>query len=825
MHKPVVRLLAVVCMAALLSPLLADAAIPVPVRRPAPYATEALAGASLWTLHRLLVERWRHWHDAHEVVIWSPVWAGAHSEGAPWGIPWLRRRWRPSPVVFAANRVAFSSTPSILKNTPHHEISLTHQEHEWVAQYVIPEIEAHAVAAEQSGRPLVFMVQGMLYGDPADQYEGLQQWMREKNVDITDDAVFDYFNQYVQPSLLALAREMSAAYRSDRDALIPINRYAHQRRVPIVYVPMTFGEWRLRMSMHAETQQTMFVSAYNDDAYLLQHLHRLMDLEETLAHLEKTSVDIMRHRLYDRGNYVLQLSLDMKNRPLTDAQLEAYGPWSEVLRRRLLGRPLTEGEEDVRFLQLIPFNGFLNHLRQEHPDWPMTSRQALAARLARRWTPEQLKWLRWNERGGMDRLRQWTLAHATLEERVQLGFAPIPRHERIARGIFDKSSAPFSYDVVIAAPRAAQIHYQRNLYALLQFTNPNALARIERILSHPFSALVEGVDYDRLSGARSLLVALDAPLEIDGQRLAAIQLKGVVYDPQLAQQPFNIATFAQRFRDRDLDGVHEAHTMDVDRLGIYAPRPYPFIPMGGGRAAAMKREADASFHAFAQGVRIGIPVGWVEFPDSTLPDGEHAGAVLLGKPDLTGERAAHRITKAVIHFQHERDEMYGHVFVLFDAIARAGAFLAEAGFAHTNLHLNNFSVVDDHVFIHDAESIVRDTHSTAEQYFGTLVVVLRNLVSSAWQLNQHPALGAIALELVATVLDGFFGFPINPMDISSFVVPEFERLAYDSQQRRIPFWRMDHPIVHALMQRFVIGDDDQWVFRHIPAERFLSTAG
>jgi hypothetical protein len=400
------RLSAVFCSLSLtVSTLAAPTAYTPDVRRIERPSTEALTGRSLWMRHII-----RDWKDAHEVVLWRPLFVGAEQGSDGWDISLLSKRWRPSPVSYAEDQSPSDSESTAVRIPAPHEVHLKSLSPEWVAIYHVPEIEAHRLAAVAEQKQFKVFVLGMADGDVLAQYKAFHRWAAQlpgapSLLDVLSNPAHhvrleQYFYVDVLPPLVAAGERFSTAYAAGTpathrpDFYTAMNRYFALHRVSVIFSTPSLESWMSQMVVeHEHLMSDVDVTQGEDNVYLAR-MRRHMDAEFQNIRVVQRTLAVQRKALEAPGVYLLQVTLNPPGGEYAKADPLAHTPWQVALRARMMGRPLDRNAENLQFLRQVAF-GYLNKiLGKSRPDLPSATARALAARFANRWSGEDSLTLR-----------------------------------------------------------------------------------------------------------------------------------------------------------------------------------------------------------------------------------------------------------------------------------------------------------------------------------------------------------------------------------------------------------------------------------------------
>ena len=803
-----------------------------------------------------------------ELLLASPVSATTVSPVAPGVV----RPGGPTAAVFAG------------------EVEVRYPVPEWVAAYVVPQLESYERHAREQGSRLRVFIRNIGWPEEAKANEAFERWAaalpgQPAVQDVLTKAEWRtllqrFFDQKILPPARKTGLDIAAACRSGKEddmtavALRPIFRWMARRRIEVFMSQPDFEAWRLTQISHLAPGRGPV------ESYLIQARAQL-DLEERIERTQEQAFQRQRAAFAAPGAQLVQLTLNPLGQAWKPARPEADPPSIKALRARLEDRPLSSADEDLALLQVEPFELLVTAISRASAGLSPRAAIALAASLMCRWTRAELEeYLRASEEDRAQLLGDWLGAHATPAEKARINpFEDHPEYslagddadlqelqnhvpprlrsevehrwgewrEAAARGpealwqvlmeyfsrdwvmgilekhfsspagktaeiaphVRPRQAAPleaFSVVRTVSGDRRAIIHFHPDALRILETENPGLQARVEKILTTRFSRLTEGLDYDALGAARTVIVVLGRPVLINGQLIAALKLKAAVYEPEWFRESFDMDAHADLLEPGGRPGRKgELMVAHIDQRGVYRPKHDHAVPTGSGLREKALNEAEVNLEAFQLGQRIGLPLAWVEFPDQRTAADEAVGAIVLGQPLTTKERTADAISKKLNEAyprwkqgrltEGEQRSFAASLEAIFEEQGQALADFARAGFIHTSFHLSNSSLTEDEVFIHDTEATRRRRALTPAQTLGYLVVALQHSLISAAALAKAPFVAALRGCWTEALLRGFFGLTSLPAELARLSAGDLQTLLDRSEMYNRPLIEMDDPVI------------------------------
>lgn len=211
----------------------------------------------------------------------------------------------------------------------------------------------------------------------------------------------------------------------------------------------------------------------------------------------------------------------------------------------------------------------------------------------------------------------------------------------------------------------------------------------------------EKMEYDSISGNRSIIINLPEPVTIGGKVINAIKVKGIIYKDRETGE-------ISRPIMKDFTGFGRTRIkVDFTAEGIPITNPTENRPIGTMLLNRAEQEYNMVRALFDDGFSTDYPLGFGELLDKKF-EGRRVGFVMLGIEDASDARVNDLPMKDTPH--------------AFMVVGRTIRKLNKKGYIHTFPHVNNFSVSRDseEANIHDLDQMKRTStlpSLTAEYWY------------------------------------------------------------------------------------------------------------
>lgn len=229
---------------------------------------------------------------------------------------------------------------------------------------------------------------------------------------------------------------------------------------------------------------------------------------------------------------------------------------------------------------------------------------------------------------------------------------------------------------------------------------------------------------------RSILVRLGNPIEIDGRKIRAIKIKGIVYkdedgriSPPIMEEYNGIMQRQYYFKWKDGRIVKEK----------VSPRA-----KGGVELSKAKNEFNMARDLWNLGLGGVYPIGYGRYTSPSMRfNNKEMGFVILGIEDENDRRLGGQFRREyVLLFEDKslRDFLIYYSWVMYK-VGRRLRELHEQGFVHDSLHLNNMGLIGKEIYFFDLSTSRRKLKDESDEEF--LFYQFLDYVSILHSLHRH----------------------------------------------------------------------------------------